>query len=44
MTTHAEPPAPVVSALRVLGAADLVAAAEHLASDPVGNVFAAARI
>ncbi len=44
MTTHAEPPAPAVSALRVLGAADLAAAAEHLASDPVGNVFAAARI
>jgi predicted GNAT family acetyltransferase len=46
MTTHAERPAPTaeVSALRVLGAADLPAAAQHLAGDPVTNVFVASRI
>ena len=46
MTTHAERPAPTaeVSALRVLGAADLPAAVQHLAVDPVTNVFVASRI
>lgn len=45
MTTHAERPAPhVASSLRVLGEADLPAALEHLASDPVANVFVSARI
>ena len=46
MTTHAERPTTpgTVSALRVLGVADLPAAAEHLAADPVSNVFVAARI
>ena len=41
MTTHAERPAPVaeVSALRVLGAADLPAAAQHLADDPVTMIL-----
>ncbi len=46
MTTHAERSATpgAVSALRVLGVGDLPAAAEHLAADPVGNVFVASRI
>ncbi len=45
MTTHAERPAPsVASSLRVLGEADLPAAVDHLASDPVANVFVSARI
>lgn len=46
MTTHVDPPQTqdTVSALRVLGVADLQAAVDHLASDPVGNVFVAARI
>ncbi|MCZ3390195.1 MAG: GNAT family N-acetyltransferase [Actinomycetia bacterium] len=46
MTTHAERPQTqgTVSALRVLGVADLPAAVEHLESDPVSNVFVASRI
>ncbi|MEO8107883.1 MAG: GNAT family N-acetyltransferase [Actinomycetes bacterium] len=46
MTTHAERPAPeaALPTLRVLGAADLAAAVDYLAADPVTNVFAAARI
>jgi predicted GNAT family acetyltransferase len=45
MTTHAERPAPhAAGSLRVLGDRDLAAAAEHLATDPVSNVFVAARI
>ncbi len=45
MTTHAERPAShVTPSLRVLGEADLAAAAEHLASDPIANVFVTARI
>ncbi|MCZ3386333.1 MAG: GNAT family N-acetyltransferase [Actinomycetia bacterium] len=46
MTTHAERPAlkGTVSALRVLGVADLPAAAAYLAADPVSNVFVASRI
>ncbi len=46
MTTHAERPQTqdAVSTLRVLGVADLPAALEHLAADPVSNVFVASRI
>lgn len=46
MTTDAERVAPAssLSTLRVLGAADLSAALEHLAADPVTNVFVAARV
>ena len=45
MTTHAERSASqVASSLRVLGDNDLQAAADHLAADPVANVFVAARI
>jgi predicted GNAT family acetyltransferase len=45
VTTHAERSAPQVAAsLRVLGEADLPAAAAHLAADPVANVFVASRI
>ena len=46
MTTHAERPAPhdVASSLRVLGEPDLPAAVEHLAADPISNVFVSARI
>lgn len=46
MTTHAERPQTEtpVATLRVLGVADLPAAVEHLAADPVTNVFVASRI
>jgi uncharacterized protein len=46
MTTHAERSATpgTVAALRVLGVADLPAAVEHLATDPISNVFVASRI
>jgi predicted GNAT family acetyltransferase len=46
MTTHAERPQTEnpVATLRVLGVADLPAAVEHLAVDPVSNVFVASRI
>lgn len=46
MTTHAERSVPqgAVSALRVLGVADLPAAVEYLEAEPIANVFVAARI
>ena len=45
MTTHAERhSAQAASSLRVLGEGDLAAAAQHLAADPIANVFVSARI
>ena len=46
MTTHTDRPQThdTLSALRILGVADLPAAIEHLAADPVSNVFVASRI
>jgi hypothetical protein len=50
VTTHADREAATgtarapTSTLRVLGAADLPAAAQHLAADPAANVFVAGRI
>ncbi|MFL6071164.1 MAG: GNAT family N-acetyltransferase [Actinomycetes bacterium] len=45
MTTHAERSASHVKpSLRVLGEGDLAAAVEHLASDPIANVFVTARV